>query len=867
VGLIRGSKSIKITLGEFGWATNQMTSMATDPRVSGLLLAWQKLTARGQTVTVDELCHDCPELADELRRQVAAQSSETTLFDTRDEQGASSVQQTSGVRPTAQALPPTVVAPPLSLPGYEILEELGRGGMGVVYKARQIGLNRLVAIKMILAGSRAGPLERARFHAEAEAVARLHHLNIVQIYQIDQHEGSPYFSMEFVEGESLLKRIGGKPGSPLQAARLVETLARAMHYAHERGVVHRDLKPANILVEGPTDAPLDECIVKITDFGLAKQLEGDARLTKTGTVMGTLCYMAPEQIQGLPEQISASVDVYALGGILYEMLTGRPPFEASTDYELMRLVVSDPPQPPSKWQPNVPPELDAICLHALEKAQQDRFESAEALADALWEFAGPGEISGGSGARKRGKSAARDAQVQATSEVRQKSAASDAGRRFRRRAILAGAVTFSIGALVGGGAVIRRLGRHDQSADGAGDADAIAPPSGPPVKVGVLHSLSGTMRFSTTAVVDATMLAIEELNQQGGVLSRPIQGIVVDGTSDPNVFAREAQRLIADVGVCTIFGCWTSSSRKAVRPIVETNDHLLMYPVDSEGLEESPNIAYLGAAPNQQIVPAVQWCSGFLDKHRYFLVGSDYVFPRAANEIIKDKLKNLRAAVVGEEYLLLGDTEVGGLVKKIIDAKPDLILNSINGDSNVAFFRALRRAGVMPQSIPVMSFSIGEQELLSMTIADMVGNYVAGNYFQSLDLPQNRKFVQAIKDRYGPERVTTGPMESAYSGVYLWAQAVRQAGSDDVRAIRKALAGQRYDAPGGPVEVEPTLLNTYKYARVGQIKPNGQFEIVYTSPAPLPPEPYPKSRTRQQWNAYLEQLCASWGGHWENPGT
>jgi urea transport system substrate-binding protein len=300
---------------------------------------------------------------------------------------------------------------------------------------------------------------------------------------------------------------------------------------------------------------------------------------------------------------------------------------------------------------------------------------------------------------------------------------------------------------------------------------------------------------------------------------------------------------------------------------VEKHNHLLMYPVDSEGLEESPNIAYLGAAPNQQILPAVQWSTGFANKRRYFLVGSDYIFPHAANEILKDKLKELGATVVGEEYALLGDTDVLDIVQKIVAAKPDMILNSINGDSNVAFFRALRKEGVTPARIPVMSFSIGEQELLSMKIADMVGNYVAGNYFQSIDRPENRKFVEAIKAKYGPQRVTTGPMESAYSGVYLWAQAVRQAGSDDVRAIRKALADQRFDGPGGMVDFEPNLLNTYKYARVGRIKPDGQFEIVYTSPAPLAPEPYPKSRTRAEWNAFLEQLYRRWGNHWENPGA
>jgi urea transport system substrate-binding protein len=234
------------------------------------------------------------------------------------------------------------------------------------------------------------------------------------------------------------------------------------------------------------------------------------------------------------------------------------------------------------------------------------------------------------------------------------------------------------------------------------------PPAGEPIKVGVLHSLGGTMAASETVVVDATVFAIDEINRNGGLLGRPVKVVVGDGQSDPAIFAKEAERLIGEEQVSTVFGCWTSASRKTVKPIFEKHDHLLIYPVQYEGLETSPCIIYMGSAPNQQIIPAVRWAATNLKKKKVFLVGSDYVFPRTANEVIKDQLKLFGAQVVGEKYLPLGSQKVDPVVEAIRQSKPDMIMNTINGDTNTAFFHALRAAGIRPNDIPTLSFSVGE---------------------------------------------------------------------------------------------------------------------------------------------------------------
>jgi tetratricopeptide (TPR) repeat protein/serine/threonine protein kinase len=276
---------------------------------------------------------------------------------------------------------------------YEILGELGRGGMGVVYKARQIGLNRIVALKMVLAGAHAGEEQLARFYVEAEAVAGLQHPNVVQIYEVGKHDGLPYFSLEFVDGGNLAGKLEGKPQPPREAARILELLARGMACAHKQGIIHRDLKPANVLLTAPLTAeglPAGSQpslgVPKITDFGLAKRLESDSSQTKTGTLMGTPSYMAPEQASGNTHEVSPLSDQYALGAILYEMLTGRPPLVGSTVLETLDMVQNKEPLPPSQLQPSVPRDLETICLKCLQKEPAKRYTNTEALADDLRHF-------------------------------------------------------------------------------------------------------------------------------------------------------------------------------------------------------------------------------------------------------------------------------------------------------------------------------------------------------------------------------------------------------------------------------------------------------------------------------------------------
>lgn len=283
--------------------------------------------------------------------------------------------------------------------------------------------------------------------------------------------------------------------------------------------------------------------------------------------------------------------------------------------------------------------------------------------------------------------------------------------------------------------------------------------------MGILHSLTGTLALSESPVMDATLLAIDEINQRGGILGRPVQARIGDGQSNAATFSIEAERLIKVEKVCTLFGSWTSASRKAVMKIVEQHDHLLVYPTCNEGMEQCPNILYVGATPNQQVIPAVRWTVGFLRKKRFFLVGWNAVYSHAMNAIIHNEVKALGGEIVGEVYLDIHRPDVPKAVGRIARSQPDLIFNSLAGDINVYYTRLLRAAGVTPGRIPTIYFCISEIELLSLSPGETVGDYSAWNYFQSLDRPENHSFVNRFQSRYGLRRVVADPMEAGHLGV------------------------------------------------------------------------------------------------------
>ncbi|MEV7970745.1 urea ABC transporter substrate-binding protein [Sphaerisporangium sp. NPDC088356] len=360
------------------------------------------------------------------------------------------------------------------------------------------------------------------------------------------------------------------------------------------------------------------------------------------------------------------------------------------------------------------------------------------------------------------------------------------------------------------------------------------------IKVGILHSLSGTMAISEVTVRDAELLAIEEINAAGGVLGKKLVPVVEDGASDWPTFAEKATKLIAQDKVATVFGGWTSASRKAMLPVFEKRKALLWYPVQYEGLESSPYIFYTGATTNQQIVPGLDYLKE-KGKKKIFLVGSDYVFPRTANKIIKAYAAANGMQVLGEEYTPLGHTEYSTLVNKVVQAKPDAVFNTLNGDSNVAFFKQLKSAGVTAEQMPVMSVSVAEEEVKGIGVDNIAGHLVAWNYYQTTDNPANKKFVEAFKAKYGADRVTSDPMEAGYNAVYLWAEAAKKAGSTDVEAVKKAAGGITLDRPEGSVTIDGENQHMYKTARIGVVEPDGQIKEVWNSGKPIKPDPYLKT--------------------------
>lgn len=375
----------------------------------------------------------------------------------------------------------------------------------------------------------------------------------------------------------------------------------------------------------------------------------------------------------------------------------------------------------------------------------------------------------------------------------------------------------------------------------------------PHIKIGVLHSLSGTMAISETPLVDAVRLAVEEANQSGGLNGRQIEMVVADCRSDAAYCAQQAEKLITNDGVQALFGCWTSDCRKAVKTVVEKHHHLLFYPLQYEGLEQSPDIIYTGAAPNQQIIPMALWALQRQGK-RFYLIGSDYIFPRTANLIAKDVLLAQGGQLLGERYVPLGASDMAAVAKEIAAQHPDFVLNTLNGDSNLHFFRALHDAGISAAKVPVFSTSVAEVGLAAMGPDLTTGHYAAWNYFQSLDNPQNKAFVERFKRRFGKDRVLNDPMEASYIGVKLWVDAVREQGLTDLALVKTMLAQQTLLAPEGIVAVDFDTRHLWKKAYIGKARADGQFEIVWRSAQPIHPIPFPSYRSRAEWLAVQRAL-------------
>ncbi|MGO4811274.1 urea ABC transporter substrate-binding protein [Cupriavidus sp. 2MCAB6] len=373
-----------------------------------------------------------------------------------------------------------------------------------------------------------------------------------------------------------------------------------------------------------------------------------------------------------------------------------------------------------------------------------------------------------------------------------------------------------------------------------------------PIKVGILHSLSGTMAISETSLKDVALMTIDEINKSGGVLGRKLEPVVVDPASNWPLFAEKARQLITKDKVAVTFGCWTSVSRKSVLPVYEELNSLLFYPVQYEGEEMSKNVFYTGAAPNQQAIPAVEY---LMSKEgggakRFFLLGTDYVYPRTTNKILRAFLKSKGVADkdIEEVYTPFGHSDYQTIVaniKKFSQGGKTAVISTINGDSNVPFYKELGNAGLKAKDVPVVAFSVGEEELRGIDTKPLVGHLAAWNYFMSVKNPENEAFkkqwaawVKANNLPGGDKRVTNDPMEATYVGIHMWAQAVKKAGTTDTDKVRAAMYGQTFKAPDGFTLTMGENHHLYKPVMIGEVKGDGQFTVVWKTPKAVRAQPW-----------------------------
>ena len=745
---------------------------------------------------------------------------------------------------------------------YQITGFLGEGGMGMVMQGLDSSIDRSVAIKLLPPDIAECNNALQRFKAEARSAAKSNHPNIVTIYEIGEDKSTHYLAMEFISGGSVadaLKQHGRYEIA--EATRIIAEACQGLAAAHRRGLVHRDVKPANLLLT-------DDGSVKVSDFGLAKPTDDDAlSMTKTGQILGTPSFMSPEQCQAA--KVDNTSDVYSLGATYYSLLTGKVPYhERGSIVQVMFAHCNDEPPDPADHRDDLPDSCLRIISRAMAKESKDRYASMDEMVVDLQrlqrelegESPEPNTITTNQHAEPR--------RPESETALRRPSTKSP-------KTLIAGSVAALLVLMATllwwGGGKTNNGSNNEGTASTGGDAGSstnstISPPvfTGDPIRVGVLHSLTGAMAQSESPVVDALLLAISQTNETGGLLGRRVEPIILDGKSDWPTFASQAEKLLSEHEVSTVFGCWTSASRKTVVPIFEEHNNLLIYPVQYEGIEESPNLVYTGAAPNQQILPAVKWAFETQNARKFFFIGSDYVFPRVASEIINDQIRELGGEVTGQAFVPLEATDFKSVIARIEQAKPDVILSCINGASNTAFFNQLRKDKKLDE-IETISFSIGEEELRFMNTARMTNDFAAWSYFQSIDSPMNKQLLDDFHEKYGPQRVFTDPMAAAYFGFKLWAQAVEDTRSVDPVAIRRAMLNQRIDAAAGPLRIDATTQHTYQTPRIGKIQPDGQFEIVWMADAPVQPQPYPSSRSASDWRAMLHDLYSGWGNQWSAP--
>ncbi len=796
---------------------------------------------------------------------------------------------------------------------YNILRELGSGGMGVVFDAIDRRLNRRVALK-VLKPELADDSYVERFKQEARLAASLSDEHIVTIFEVGVSANVAFMAMEYLHGEPLDARLSRDGWLPVdEALSLLRQAAMGLATAHKAGLVHRDIKPANLWLERDKDSGQFKR-VKVLDFGLAKEVAKDSSLTAAGMVVGTPSYMAPEQVYGLP--CDQRTDLFALGCVLYRMVSGKLPFSGEDTMAVLQNTVDEPMPDMSDVGRKFPQKVMELLKRLLAKDPDERPADAGVLIKQIDAISSGGELPSYSPTPSGGFAI----KTVAKKEVRKVNWLLWSSGAMAFLAVASSLALFFLRPVPKGET-------KDPGTSAEGPAtENVAVFTGEPIKVGVLFSRSGPFQVDEVPLADAVRHAIDEINagtldknDKPGIDGRKVEIVRADGASNPTVYAAEAQRMVEKEGCRVIFGCWSSSCRKAVVEVLEKQakegrDCLLFYPMQFEGLEDSRQVVYLGLVPNQQIERALsfarkEWLTeGPKRARRLYLVGSDYVYPRASFEVVRLFLETRFKGdfeIVGESMVPLKNPALAEeAATKAFAAKPDLILNTLNGlRVNERFFQALRKAeGDKPDSpisTPVLSLSLTERDLEKSEDPGLfAGHYLVWSYLSSIAGPENQRFKEICREKLSAATVPYDPLEAAYYGTRLWAKGeehwrdeASKAGTEktgdqstaSLDRLRKAMDLISEAAPQGrlsplPTPSTPGALYTPHRPRFGRILKDREIEVLGAQLTDTPADPFPGPQNRDEataaqikeakegWARYLDGLKKAYGGQWENTG-
>ena len=781
---------------------------------------------------------------------------------------------------------------------FTLIRMLGSGASSLVFESYDPQLKRRVVLKIMRPELARKEDHQKRFLREARAVAAITSDYTIPIHQISEHNGLPYLEMPLLAGETLQDRLQRDRRIPLNLSiEIIRQVVLGLQDAHAQGMVHRDIKPANIWLEAAEESNSDFKRVRILDFGLARehrQLEVKSMVTVMGGVIGTPHFMSPEQAEG--KQLDQRSDIFSLGIMWYAMLTGRLPFLGDSMPAVLLGITSQPHKPIREYVPDAPGLVCDLIDWMLSKSPAHRPNDAGEILASIDELRGSLETLTSfddssiirTGLRSLSPKSDRALLAQRSRSQRGfasptapkwpttefPNAASDAlvkehaksnRRLFRLLSVFMLTCVVVVGLIVYAGSLYRPNGQVVQP-----------PVEKPRIPVGLLFARSGTMKISEESVEMATLLAIEEINASGGIHGRLIESVHGAGIdSSSQSYAKAAESLLADRQVVALFGCWTSASRKTVLPVLRQHNSLLFYPVQYEGLEQSEHVVYLGPSANQQLFPALDYLIDKTKAKTVALIGSDYVYPRSANEVLKDEFKargQKSLAVVAEHYRPLGGKDWDKVVEDLLAKKPDIIINTINGTSAFAFYETLRREEALHNSprIPILSVSLTQNELQLLPPEMIVGDYLAGSYFSVLTHDSARTFNDKIRKRSEGQLQATDMMAAAYTGVHLWAAAARQAPTLNSTDVLPILRKQTYEAPTGTIRVDENTMHLWQPSRVAQFrfnesKKSTEVVIVHAVKEGLVPQPFPSTRTPAQWNRFLGELYRKWDGDWAEP--